>query len=835
MSSTDYNKHPLSRFGFSADETRSLQHLLHRLDRPAAARISAAAQGLAKALGLPTRPPKAGGGAFGLGDLLGLEFMQSSLRPADLQPAFTGLVQAVVASGQADTLVGPHLRFVGQLRQAVRRSLNDEPEAVWKTEAAALKAAFVLFGLAGHAQRQGRQAQLTDLQPFAAAFDLLPCGALLVDDGLQILHANPAFGHLLGLTRDQVHGICCHEVLQAAALPHLIRRATQVGMAREQVTVKPPRADTPVPIRLTVHRLAKTAAEAAPGSPSHFLIVLEDLQALTGWGQELLHAQEVANVGSWHVDFSGGPVLLTPQAEAVLGWRPGGPITCEGYMGCVHPGDRGLVSKAWQAALDSGLFQIEHRVGTDADTRWIEVQGRIEYDDHRRPLRAFGTCMEISQRKLAQQDIERLARYDALTGLPNRAYGITLLQAILDKAKHQASPLALFLLDLDRFKETNESLGHAVGDQFIAAFGARLRESWHHSNAIVRMEGDQFLLACLVADVGQAQTLATDLGRALVHPLEVGVLRHTVSASAGIALSPQHGDSIAELLRNAEMAMYDAKKQGGGMAKVYDPESGERQHQRLRLGMRLEEAIRADQLELVYQAKIDLTSHRLSGAEALLRWHEQDLGWISPAEFIPLAEERGLILLLGDLVLEKACRQLRIWQQEGRSFDTRLAINVSPVQMADPEFARRAITITEKAGGLPHQFEFEITESAMMIEPELALFNAHVLCQAGFILSIDDFGTGYSSLARLHTFPVRKLKIDISFIRNMLSNPGHRTIVAAVIGMASALGLETVAEGVENQAQALLLRQLTCNTAQGYLFSRPMAALDFAHTWLTPT
>jgi EAL domain-containing protein (putative c-di-GMP-specific phosphodiesterase class I) len=305
-----------------------------------------------------------------------------------------------------------------------------------------------------------------------------------------------------------------------------------------------------------------------------------------------------------------------------------------------------------------------------------------------------------------------------------------------------------------------------------------------------------------------------------------------VGASVGIALAPQHGKNIIELLKCAEMAMYEAKKLGGGFSRIYDAETGERQHHRLRMGMRLEEAIRNEQLTLAYQPKVDLQNARLSGAEALLRWQDRELGWVSPAEFIPLAEERGLILMLGDLVLKKACQQLKDWEQQGSTLGSRLAINVSPAQMADPGFAQRAIEITEKAGGLPSQIELEITESAMMHEPELALFNAHVLCEAGFILSIDDFGTGYSSLARLHTFPVRKLKIDISFIRDMLSNPGHQTIVTAVIGMASALGLETVAEGVETPAQAAQLRHLACNTAQGYLFSQPLAPSDFAAAWI---
>jgi len=583
-----------------------------------------------------------------------------------------------------------------------------------------------------------------------------------------------------------------------------------------------------MPVRLTVHCLTDKARDGV----RHFSIVFEDLLAMTHWQQELLHAQEVANVGSWHFEFSGGPVFLTPQAEAVLGWADGGPITYGGYLKCVHPDDRAAVEAAWNAALSSGHFQIEHRVGTDESTRWIEVQGRLEYDADGHPARAFGTCMEISQRKLAEQDIERLAQYDALTGLPNRSHGLALLDAELTKARQAGVPLALFLMGLDRFKETNESLGHAVGDQLITAFGARLRESWHHVPAIVRMGGDQFLLASRVSDTQNAEALASELRRALIHPLEVGVVRHTVGASVGIALAPQHGDSTIELLKCAEMAMYEAKKLGGGVAKVYDPESGERQHHRLRMGIRLEEAIRNDRLTLVYQPKLDLHNAQLSGAEALLRWQDQELGWVSPAEFIPLAEERGLILMLGDLVLDKACRQLKAWRQVGRPLDSRLAINISPAQMADPGFAQRAIAITEKAGGLPNQIEFEITESAMMHEPELALFNAHVLCQAGYILSIDDFGTGYSSLARLHTFPVRKLKIDISFIRDMLSNPGHRTIITAVIGMATALGLETVAEGVETPAQAAQLRHLACNTAQGYLFSKPLAPDEFALAWL---
>ena len=808
-------------------DIEALQSLLQGLSRQDLARLDAAAKNLIRTARSHGGVPDPGQHSTLL-QSLGLTQAAADPDPIELRHKLRQVCHAFKSDEQRGEGLAVYEPIFALLMDITRQGSNKPSTASALPLKAILKLAFLICNTAYVIQNQGRDELIADLQPFATAFNLLPCGALLVTENLQVLYANPAFERMFVLAHRELQGSLLGDALAVDVLPHLMRHAARLGMARCQATVQSRQAEAAMPVRLTVHCLG----QIEPSGVTHYSIVFEDLFAMTHWHQELLHAQEVAKVGSWHFEFSGGPVSLTPQAEAVLGWAHGGPITYSGYLSCVHPEDRPAVEAAWDAALSTGHFQIEHRVGTGASTRWIEVQGRLEYDHEGHPTRAFGTCMEISQRKLAEQDMARLARHDALTGLPNRSHGLALLDTELANARHEGVPLALFLMGLDRFKETNERLGYAVGDQLIIALAHRLQEIWRHIPVIVRMGGDQFLLAGRVGDAKQAQMLATELRRALFNPLEVGVIRHSVDASVGIALGPQHGNSTIELLKCAEMAMYEAKRSGGGSAKVYDPESGERQHHRLRMGIRLEEAIRNDRLELVYQPKVDLHNARLSGAEALLRWHDQELGWVSPAEFIPLAEERGLILMVGDLVLEKACRQLKAWKQQGKTLNSRLAINVSPAQMADPRFAQRAITITEDAGGLPGEIEFEITESAMMHEPELALFNAHVLREAGFILSIDDFGTGYSSLTRLHTFPVRKLKIDISFIQDMLINPGHRTIVTAVIGMASALGLETVAEGVETPAQAAHLRHLACNTAQGYLFSKPLSPSEFALAWL---
>ncbi|MFT4243486.1 MAG: EAL domain-containing protein [Acidovorax sp.] len=432
----------------------------------------------------------------------------------------------------------------------------------------------------------------------------------------------------------------------------------------------------------------------------------------------------------------------------------------------------------------------------------------------------------------AQQRLEKLALYDTLTGLPNRAHGMAQAQRLLDAARQRGQRAAVLFVDLDRFKEINDTRGHAVGDQVLVAVARQCQRVLGSRGTLARLGGDEFMFTWVLTDGEAPLTLARRICGMLCRPMAVGDLRFEVGASTGVAVSPQHGDAVDELLQHADIAMYRAKAQGGGHSQLYDDGMGRQLQRRIALGARLEKALAEERLQLHYQPKLALASGALCGVEALARWHDAEWGWVSPAEFIPVAEERGLIAALGDWSLAAAARQWRAWRDAGVVQPPVIAVNVSAAQMMSEAFAEHALAIVQAHGVGPTAIELEITESALMHDPAKARRVASRLVEMGFTLSIDDFGTGYSSLARLQSFPVSRLKIDMSFVRGMLTDPGSLAIVTAVIGLAHALQLRTVAEGVETQSQKDKLHALQCDEAQGYLFAQAVPAADIERNWL---
>jgi len=441
---------------------------------------------------------------------------------------------------------------------------------------------------------------------------------------------------------------------------------------------------------------------------------------------------------------------------------------------------------------------------------------------------------DVSEQKIQAARIEQLAFYDALTGLPNRALFLDRLEHTLVASHRHGGHGAILFLDLDRFKEINDSQGHTVGDLALAEVARRLQGAARKEETLARLGGDEFVLIAENADLASAIRIATRMQDALVPPLELLGHSHSIGASIGIAFYPTDGLTCEDLIKRTDIAMYRAKAAGGGY-RLYQAEMGAELEKRLTLAKRLVHALESEKLQLYYQPQIDLVSGRVIGAEALLRWHDAELGWIGPAEFIPVAEERGLMVQLGDWVLREACRQINAWEGRGLHLDGRMAINVSALQMEDPDIVGRLLKIVHQAGLGPDRFELELTESSMMVDPERAVDVLELLSAAGFGLSIDDFGTGYSSLAYLKRFSADQIKIDISFVRNMLTDANDHTIVTTIIAMARNLGLKTTAEGVEEAGQAAALLALGCDFAQGYHFGRPEAEQAFTEKWLRPS
>ena len=441
------------------------------------------------------------------------------------------------------------------------------------------------------------------------------------------------------------------------------------------------------------------------------------------------------------------------------------------------------------------------------------------------------TARNISERKVAEQRIRYLARIDALTKVPNRMQFQHLLQRGIARARRGTHRLALVYLDIDKFKEINDTYGHTAGDLCLETLTDRLRRLLPDSAAIGRLAGDEFGVILDQLDPSRnlrAEMVATTrlLQEAITEPLHFQGHQLYMSASAGIALYPGDGNNVIDLIRNADAALYKAKRLGGGALEVYHADMNAAAVERLMLKTRLRKSFENNELRVRYQPKIDLRDGSIAGAEALVRWELTDRGVVLPSEFIPLAEESNLILQIGEWVLNQVCTDLRHWRLAGIN-PGRVAVNLSLRQLKQRNFIKRVQAIYGQHGVVPDALELEITESTLMEDPQRTLRLLGELHDMGLRLAIDDFGTGYSSLSALQQFPISTLKIDQSFVGKATVDHDRATIVSMIIEMGHGLKLDVVAEGVESEDQLRFLRALNCDYAQGLLFGRAMAADDF--------
>ncbi|MEC4766283.1 GGDEF domain-containing protein [Halomonas sp. CUBES01] len=433
------------------------------------------------------------------------------------------------------------------------------------------------------------------------------------------------------------------------------------------------------------------------------------------------------------------------------------------------------------------------------------------------------------ERQRDEAKIRQLAYRDIGTQLPNRMDFMRHLSNQLSPAF--ASPLALLLLDLNHFKEINDTAGHDTGDMVLKMVAERFAACLAPGDYLARLGGDEFVVICHGADAEVAMATAQRLCASIDQPVPVDQQSFELSVSVGVTLYPHHATSALELLKFADIAMYQAKRQKLAV-RNFEPWMGQVVSEKLHIAKRLALAIADRQLRLHFQPQVDLHTGELIGAEALCRWQDDELGRVSPGKFIPIAEERGMMVALGNWVIEEACRQLAQWQQQGMRLPGQLAINIAADQFEDDDLESKLLVCCQRYQVAASTLSLEITESGIMVNPEKAIAMTETLKGHGLGLAIDDFGTGYSSLAYLKRFAADKIKIDISFVRDMLTSDNDRVIVATIIAMANTLGLETIAEGIEQAAQADALVAMGCRQAQGYYFDRPLAADDFAERWL---
>jgi diguanylate cyclase (GGDEF)-like protein len=511
------------------------------------------------------------------------------------------------------------------------------------------------------------------------------------------------------------------------------------------------------------------------------------------------------------------------------------------------PGPDGIWAAARIRELDPAIEIVMCTAYSDVDPRefgaMVPPEEKLSYlQKPFHPHEVRQMTISLSSKWRAEHRIVKLAYFDALTGLPNREQLRNRLSSALTLAKQQQRMLAVLYLDLDNFKRVNDTLGHAVGDELLCQVAARLRGSLRsedaedelsasRSNHIARLGGDEFIVILPnIRSVEDAASVAARLIAELQEPMRLALHSLVVTPSVGIAMFPADGAEVDGLLRNADLAMYFAKRRGPGMFAFFDSSMNDAALRRFTLEAKLRGALERGEFTLHYQPQFDVRSGGVSGMEALLRWTNEELGSVPPAEFIPVAEETGLILSIGEWVLRNACAQAKSWVDEGLPV-ARMAINVSGRQFVLRDFPELVAAVIKETGIEPSMVELEITESVVMKDEAWAEQALAQLKRLGVMLAIDDFGTGYSSFGRLRHFAVDRLKIDRSFMTSLIDCSDDRAIAAAIIAMSRSLRISVTAEGVESFPQLLFLQEHDCHEAQGYLFSRALPAAD-AHQLL---
>ena len=580
----------------------------------------------------------------------------------------------------------------------------------------------------------------------------------------------------------------------------------------------------------------------------HYVLRARDaFEALRESEDKLYKSQQIAHLGHWDWDVKRNRAEWSPQVYELLGRTP---QTCNAsyaaFLEAVYPQERAAVNRVIGDAIErGGAYSLEHRIVLpDGRERTVVSQGKVLREETEGTLLVRNIIQDVSARKDAEERIFQLAFYDNLTGLPNRDMFIGNTRHLLRTTQGEGRQAVVMLLDLDRFKRINDSLGHTAGDELLKAVArrfanyvlqsdliAKIPTSENAPYVLARSGGDEFMLlipglASTNGVAGFAQHLLVDLSRPLrLLPTEQQEL--FVSASIGIALYPNDGENLETLLGNADAALGSAREASGGCFRFYARDMNQQAIQRLDLETRLNRALSKGEFQLYYQPQITLASGRLAGFEALLRWYPQGADPVPPNVFIPIAEETGMISEIGAWVLNQACRQLASWKKAGHAL-VPVAVNLSAHQFISKDLVETVMQGLSLSGVSPQLLELELTERIIMRDVDETRAKLMALSEIGVKLSVDDFGTGYSSMSYLKYFPLDALKIDRSFIQDIETDPNDESIVCAIVALSKGLGLSTVAEGVESDKQREMLTRIGCDVMQGYLVSRPVPAEEAA-------
>ncbi|WP_443191544.1 bifunctional diguanylate cyclase/phosphodiesterase [Pseudomonas indica] len=683
--------------------------------------------------------------------------------------------------------------------------------------------------------KETQQRLQTSEEKFAKAFHSSPDGLLItrLSDGM-ILEANEGFSRITGYSLKEAAQRTTLE-LGVWASPEdrqrMVRQINERGLLRD--------FKAPIRTRSGDIRICELSAQAMPiGGEPCMLTIARDVTEQEKMQERLRQAAIVFESTAEGVMITDTQQRLTAvnrafseitgfSEEEALGQSPR--ILASGQH------DMAFYTAMWQQLAAQGHWQGEiwnRRKSGELYPSWLTIStvhapdGLITH--------FVGVFADISSLKHAQARLDYQAHHDPLTGLPNRLLFENRLHSAITDAQDEGRRGAVLFLDLDRFKHINDSLGHPVGDLLLKSIALRLKEQLRDIDTVARLGGDEFIILLPgLQQPSDAGHVADKLLACFEAPFHTADHDFFISASIGISLFPEHGEDVATLVKNADAAMYRSKAKGRNRAEFYTRDLTFEATERVALEHELRRALERQELSLCYQPKFSLTERRLAGAEALIRWNHPIYGEIPPDRFIPLAEENGLILPLGDWVLQEACRQMRAWQDHHAPFGP-LSVNLAGAQLRQPQLLARIEQLFEESGLEPARLQLEITENFIMSQTEEALAILHQLKHLGVQLAIDDFGTGYSSLSYLKRLPLDTLKIDRSFVRGLPDDPHDVAIARAIIALGRSMQLTVIAEGVETKAQEQFLALQGCEQIQGYVFSRPLPADAFANRFLEP-
>jgi len=658
-------------------------------------------------------------------------------------------------------------------------------------------------------------------------FELSPLGIARTDMSGRFVEFNEAFRALTGYSEDEVKALDywaltprSFDADEACQLDSL-KSSGSYGPYEKQYIRKD---GTVIPVRLQ-----GMLVQGGDGS-RYIWSMVEDVSERRRIEGETLLAANVFQTASEAIvvtDAEARIISVNPAFTRVTGYPASEVVGKNPRMLKSDHHDPAYYQEMWEALLQHGRWQGEiwnRRRDGEAFLAWETISA---VRDHKGDVVRFVAVLDdMTDIQRKDQHISHLAYHDALTGLPNRLLVQDRLAHRLEIARRNSRGVAVMFIDLDHFKVVNDSLGHEMGDQLLVQVTERLNDGLRRSDLIGRLGGDEFVVVVSEFDgVGELTGVAENIIRRLADPFSVNGLEVHMGASIGIALFPEDGDDVTTLMKNADGAMYGAKAAGRNSFRFFDAAVDGAASERLTLEADLRRAIEMREFQLYYQPKVDLLTGRLAGAEALIRWVKPQGGIVPPNVFIPLAEDTGLVVPIGDWVLEESCRQVAEWRRDGLS--VKVAINVSARQFHDRNFAGQFSAMLELHSLEPWEMEIELTERTVMSDPERAVTQLTQLRQMGATVSVDDFGTGYSSLAYLKRLPLDTIKIDRSFVTNVDRQSDNAAIVRAILGLSQALGMSTVAEGIETVEEERFLQDAGCHYAQGYRYAKPLSAEQF--------